>query len=54
MDNSSTIPPLVKVRILATGTLACGCVCAKGAVINLPQDKAETLEKLGKAKVLGI
>ena len=43
-------PGYVRVRILQTG----GCICAGGAVLNISLTAAETLEKLNKARILGV
>lgn len=47
-------PGYVRVRILQTGVHAGGCICAGGAVLNIPLPAAETLEKLNKARILGV
>lgn len=43
-----------KVKITEMGTRACGAIFAKGAVVSLPQSVAQTLEKQGKAVILGV
>lgn len=54
-DKETPAAPVAwRVKITVMGTRACGAVFAKGAVVSLPESVAQTLEKQGKAVVLGV
>ncbi len=48
------VPGAVRVQILEDGVHAAGLICGRGAVINVTYDAAQTLEKLKKARILGV
>lgn len=50
----ASAPAMVRVRITKNATTACGFVFAAGAMVSLPADKAEALEKLGRGVIVGV